>query len=294
MSASTTTVLVTGVRGKTGREVAAQLADRAGIAVRGASSDPSRVDLAGVDPVAFDWGRPDAWPDALADVDAVYLMRPDLEDAPSLVTGVVAAAPPAARIVLLSEMGAERDYPPDGWAPEVERAVTDGAGERPWTILRPNWFHQVLTDERYFRASIADDGVLPMPTGAAAAISYVDTRDIAAVAVEALAAPGHAGRIYTISGPAALDADELARRLSAGIGRPVRAVDPSPEQIAAGLDPWLAELNEDVYRRIRAGGFAEVTDTVERVTGRAARSVDDFIVEHASAWRGAVAQGDRA
>jgi uncharacterized protein YbjT (DUF2867 family) len=287
-----TTILVTGARGKTGREVAARLAERTGIAVRGGSSDPARVDEPGVGPVAFDWGRPATWADALAGADAVYLMRPDIQDAPERVAEVVSVAPRAARIVLLSEMGAE-ERPMGGWALEVERAVTEG--ERPWTILRPSWFQQVLTDERFFRGPIAESGVLPMPTGAGAAISYVDAGDIAAVAVEALTAPGHDGRIHTISGPAALEAGEVARLLSARLGRPVGAVDPSPEDLVAGLDPWTADLFTDVDARVRAGGFRAVTDTVARVTGRAARTVEEFVDAHAEAWQEAARdQGVRA
>lgn len=288
MSATTTTVLVTGARGKTGREVAAQLAARERVAIRGGSSDPAQVDAAGVEPVAFDWGRPATWADALAGVDAVYLMRPDVEEAPERVAGVVAVAPPAARVVLLSEMGAQ-DEPPGTWVPEVERAVTDG--ERPWTILRPTWFQQVLTDDRFFRGAIAENGVLPMPTGAGAAVSWVDAGDIAAVAVEALTTPGHEGEAYTISGPAAVEAGEVASLLSTRTGRPVHAADPSPEDLVAGLDPWTADLVTALDARVRAGGFRAVTDTVSRVTGRPARSMEEFIAAHASAWQEPVAHG---
>ena len=274
------TVLVTGVRGKTGREVAEQLAGRPGLTVRGGSSSPDRVSAAGLVPVAFDWTRPESWADALADVDAIYLMRPDIEDAPERVGQLVAAAPRAARLVLLSEMGAQH-LPPGDWVSAVERAVI--AGGRPWTILRPSWFQQVLTDERFYRGDIADRGVLPVPTGGAG-LSWVDARDIAAVAVEALTAPGHEGAAYTISGPAALGVARVAQLLSAALGRPVRALDPPPADAVAGLAPWLAAVVGDVYERTRAGAFGEVTDDVLRVTGRPPRNIGAFITAHASAW----------
>jgi uncharacterized protein YbjT (DUF2867 family) len=281
----TYTVLVTGVRGKTGREVAERLAGRDGLTVRGGSSTPDRVGAAGVVPVSFDWTRPDTWADALDGVDAIYLMRPDIEDAPERVARLVAGAPRDARIVLLSEMGAQH-RPARGWFFEVERAVTTGT--RPWTIMRPTWFQQVFTDDRYFRRDIADRGVLAMPTGGAG-ISWVDARDIADVAVEALTAEGHTGAAYTISGPDALRLDEVARLLGGAIGRPVRAVDQPQADAVAGLEPWFVALLDDVYGRVRAGRFADVTDDVERVTGRPARSLAAFIAEHASAWRSAQA-----
>jgi uncharacterized protein YbjT (DUF2867 family) len=275
------TVLVTGVRGKTGREVAAQLARRRGVTVRGGSSSPDRIGSSGVSPVKFDWAQPDSWADAVDDVDAIYVMRPDIEDAPARVAQLVAAAPRAARVVLLSEMGAEH-LAPDAWVSAVERAVISGG--RPWTVLRPSWFQQVLTDQRFYRDDIVDRDVLAIPSGGAA-LSWVDARDIAAVAVEALTAPRHDGATYTISGPAALGVAEVARLLSAALRRPVRALDPRPADAVAGLSPWLAEVVGDVYERTRAGAFGEVTDDVSRVTGRPARSIAAFIAEHTAAWR---------
>jgi uncharacterized protein YbjT (DUF2867 family) len=275
------TVLITGARGKTGLAVAEQLAGRRGLTVRGGSSDPDRVDAAGLLPVAFDWARPETWADALDDVDAIYLMRPEIEDAPERVAQLLAAAPRGARIVLLSEMGAQH-RPPGSWFFEVERSVT--AADRPWTILRPTWFQQVFADERSFLGDIADRGVLAMPTGGAA-ISWVDARDIAAVAVQALTAPGHEGAAYTISGPAALSVGEVAQLLSATLGRAVHALDRQPADAVAGLEPWLAAVLGDVYERGRAGAFGEVTDDFLRVTGRPPRSVAAFIAEHAAVWR---------
>jgi uncharacterized protein YbjT (DUF2867 family) len=275
------TVLVTGVRGKTGREVAAQLALRHGVTVRGGSSSPDRIGSSGVRPVKFDWAQPDSWADAVDDVDAIYMMRPDIEDAPARVAQLVAAAPRAARVVLLSEMGAEH-LAPAAWVSAVERAVITGG--RPWTILRPSWFQQVLTDERFYGLDIVDRGVLAIPSGGAA-LSWVDARDIAAVAVEALTAPRHDGATYTISGPAALGVAEVAQLLSAALRRPVRALDPRPADAVAGLSPWLAEVVGDVYERTRAGAFGEVTDHVARVSRRPARRIAAFIAEHAAAWR---------
>jgi uncharacterized protein YbjT (DUF2867 family) len=275
------TVLVTGVRGKTGRAVAEQLTAHARVTVRGGSADPARVRAAGVVPVAFDWARQGTWADALSGVDAVYLMRPDIEDAPERVAELVDAAPGAARIVLLSEMGAE-DLAADTWVSRVERAAT--AGAHAWTILRPSWFQQVLSDERFFRGEITDGASITLPSRGAG-ISWVDARDIAAVAVEALIAPGHDGAAYALSGPAALDLTEVADLLSSATGRRVRAVDPPAADRLAGLEPWLAIVVGDMYERVAAGAFAGLSDDVLRTTGRPPRSMEAFIAEHASVWR---------
>ncbi|MBU2667858.1 hypothetical protein KOI35_30535 [Actinoplanes bogorensis] len=265
----TRTVLVTGARGKTGREVAAQLL-RSGIAVRAGSSAPSAE-------VRFDWDDPTGWPAATDGVDAIYLVRPDRPDAPELV-GALTRLHPGIPVVLLSEQGADL-LPPGHWARRVEDAVTSRASS--WTLLRASWFHQVLTDPRFYRDSIRDDSVLSLSTGGGA-IAWVDTRDIAAVAVAALAGHGeHAGRAYTLTGPAALDVGTVAKELSSRLGRTIHAEDP---EVSGDGDPWMAEVLADLRERLVRGDFATVSPAVEQVTGRSPISIEEFIGAHADEW----------
>jgi uncharacterized protein YbjT (DUF2867 family) len=272
-------VLVTGARGKTGREVAAQLAAR-GVTVRAGSRTPGASD-GSFRPVVFDWEAPATWRKAVAGVDAVYLMRPDLVDAPDRVAGLVRLNRKA-HVVLLSEQGAET-LPDTSWERRVELAVTEAAAT--WSLLRPSWFHQVLTDPRYYLEAIRDDGVLPMSSGGAT-IAFVDARDIAAVAVAALAdPPDHQGATYTITGPAALPLSAVAEMIASATERPITAIDPPLEQAVAGLAPGMAEIYAGALRLVRAGGCSEVTADVHRVTGAPPRSLDAFTAEHAELWR---------
>jgi uncharacterized protein YbjT (DUF2867 family) len=281
-----TTVLVTGARGATGREVAAQLTARAGVSVLGGSSDPSTVAADGVMPVRLDWGDPSSWPMAVDGVDAIYLARPDIEDAPARVRAFLAAAPRVDNVVLLSELGAER-VPPETWVSRVEQAFLAVAPA--WTILRPSWFAHVLADERFFLDSIREQRRITLPS-AGAGISFVDTRDIAAVAVEALLDPRHVGEAYAVTGPAAVTLEEVAERLGAVVGATVRYADqPVSEAISklrdAGGEPWLLGVLGDLYERVCSREFATVTDVVERVSGVAPRTLDAFVEEHAAHWR---------
>lgn len=278
----THTVLVTGARGKTGREVVALLRDHVNVVVRAGTSRPEAAESAGnAAPVGFDWDDPATWSAAVEDVDAIYLMRPDIPDAPERVHGVVDLNPEA-HVVLLSEQGADA-LEPDHWTRRVEDAVTVRATT--WTILRPSWFHQILTDARFFRDAIRDDHELSLPSHGAP-LAWVDARDIAAVAVAALVAPGeHRGRAYTVTGPAALPVDTVADELAAALGRPVRAVDPPIHEAVAGLDPWTTGILEDLYRRVHDGGFAGVSAAVDEITGRRPRAIRSFIAEHVDAWR---------
>jgi uncharacterized protein YbjT (DUF2867 family) len=270
----TGTVLVTGARGKTGRAVVDHLRRHPEVAVREGSSRTGAQ-------TPFSWEDPATWPDAVADADAVYLMRPDVPDAPGLVAGLLDVNPKA-HVVLLSEQGAG-DLPAGDWARRVEDAVVGAAGS--WTLLRPSWFHQVLTDPRFFRDDIRDRRVLTLPSGGGS-IAWVDTDDIAAVAVAALLAPAeHRGRAYEVTGPAAVAVADVAADLSARLGHPVRAEDPPPERAVEGLDPWTTGILLDLYERVRTGGFAAVSPVVERVTGRPPTPVGAFIAANLHHWR---------
>ncbi|REE97380.1 NAD(P)H-binding protein [Thermomonospora umbrina] len=277
----TRTVLVTGARGKTGREVVARLR-AGGVPLRAGSSRPAETPAApGVDPVRFDWNDPATWREAAAGVDAVYLMRPDIPDAPERVAGLVEAAPDA-HIVLLSEQGAET-VAADHWTRRVEDAVVSRAAS--WTLLRPSWFHQVLTDPRFYRDAIRDARVFSLPSGGGS-IAWVDARDIAEVAVAVLRIPeDHQGKAYTITGPQSLPVASVAQELSERLGHEIRAEDPPPQEALQGLDPWASGILDDLYRRVAAGGFGDLSPTVKQITGHEPTSLREFIDTHLDEWR---------
>jgi uncharacterized protein YbjT (DUF2867 family) len=133
---STSTVLVLGATGKTGRRVAARLRLR-GTPVRAASRS-SRT--------PFDWSDPAGWDAALQDVIAAYVVPPAV---PGPVHEFVARAGAAGvrRLVLLSGRGA------DTWGDSTfgldmrsaEDAVRGSALE--WTVLRSSNFDQNFDEE---------------------------------------------------------------------------------------------------------------------------------------------------
>ena len=260
------------VRGKTGAPLATVLVERGNVEVLGGTRDPSRLDLHGVTPVTFAWDRPETWTAALVDVDAVYLVRPDWENAPELIAAFLEQTEPSARVVFLSEQDA--DYTaPDGWSPRNERAVREGG--RSWTILRPSWFMQSLTDARMLGGPVLVDGELPFPAGDAR-VAWIDARDIAAVAAVALLEDGHDGRTYELTGPEALSLPETATALSAALGRTVVHRDLAIDDAVAGSTGFSRDLDRLTFQRVVAGRFAPVTDNVRRLTGRSPRPLRDL------------------
>ena len=86
-----------------------------------------------------------------------------------------------------------------------------------------------------------------------ACMSYIDVRDIAAIAAKSLTADSHAGKTYELNGPEALTAADVAGKISRLTGRGVRYVDIPFEALrkslqGMGMPEWqvnaLLELQE--------------------------------------------------
>ena len=294
METTVGTVLVIGGTGKTGRALVRLLAER-GVPVRAASRHPG-ADTDGVRPVEFDWARPETYGAALEGAGGVYLIPPagavdpSAEVAPFLEAAVGAGV---RRIVQLSAMGVEASE--EIGLRKVERAVMGSGLE--WTILRPNWFMQNFS-ESFFLPPILERGELLAPAGDAA-VSFIDSRDIAAVAAAALTEEGHASAEYTLTGGHALTFGEVADAIGETAGREVRYLDVTPEEmrrviVETGIPEDYVGMLLDLFEGIRAGWVAPVSDAVERVLGRSPISFAEYARDHADAWRGSGSSSRRA
>lgn len=265
------TVLVLGATGSTGRRVTRQLRDR-GVSARAAARQGE---------VQFDWTRPETWAPALAGVSALYLMAPDgVPVEPAFVE--LAAGQGVERVVLLSSMALEEMS--DDRLLAAESLVQDSG--LTWTILRANWFNQNF-DEGFFQpAIVAEELVLPLGDVRQA---FVDAEDIAAAAVEALTADGHAGATYEVTGPRALTFTEAVEAINEVTGRKVRyrgePDDYRAAQQALGAPAEQTEAALAAYAALVELGDAVPTDTVERLTGRP--PVDFTVYAAEAAGRGA-------
>jgi uncharacterized protein YbjT (DUF2867 family) len=280
-------VLIIGVRGHTGRQLASLVAQRGQVPVLGTAREPDSIDVDGVEPLRFEWQDPETWSPALeSGAEAVYIARPQIEDAAERIAAFLGKAVDVQRVVLLSEMSAELAAQA-AWVTCVEQAVTSADVE--WTILRPAYFYQLLVDHRYLLGAIRDKGAIEWPSQGNSN-AFIDARDVAAVAADALLDSGHAGASYTLTGPESLTFAEIVARVSRVVGYPVRYID-SPLDKAieawatAGVEPWELDYSRDLLSRVIDGHLAAVTDDVERVIGEAPRSLDAFLQECADVWR---------
>jgi uncharacterized protein YbjT (DUF2867 family) len=92
--------------------------------------------------------------------------------------------------------------------------------------------------------------------------SLLDVRDIAAVAAKSLAGGEHAGKIYELNGPEAINYTELAAKFSEVAGGEVKYVDiPMDAQKKAmleqGMPEWLATALLDLQQYYVSGKGGE-------------------------------------
>lgn len=285
-------ILVTGATGTTGREVLEELRRLGAKGVRALVRDPARAGFireAGFETVAGDFERPETLHAALEGVERALLLTPPTPDTVSHHHDFIDAAASAGvrHVVKLSAFGADADAP-EGfgrWHGQSEHLLKTSGLK--WTILRPNFFMQNLLGQA---RQVAATGSIYQPVGDARA-SFIDARDIAAVAARTLTEDGHEEQTYTLTGPEALSYHDVAAKLSEATGRSIVYAPVSPEQfralaLGAGLPEWLVSALERLNELFVSGRAAEVTDAVRRVGRKEPNTFDRFARDHAGAFEG--------
>jgi uncharacterized protein YbjT (DUF2867 family) len=223
---------------------------------------------------------------ALRDVDRVFLLCGPNEDEVQLNRNAIDAAREAGVQLLVrsSILGSDPASPATFVHHHGESDAYLKASGVPHVVLRPNLFQQNVTENTI--PSIDEQGNF-YANAADARISMVDTRDVAAVAaVLLLGEPAQDGAAHDITGPEAFSYHDVADKLSTSLKRPVTYNDAPDEAVREallgfGVGDWMAgalvELYQD-YKRSGVDGYAaQVTDTVERITGTPARALDDLL-----------------
>ena len=281
------TVLITGATGNTGSAIVELLAS-SDTTVRIIARNPRQVAARWPDAevAVADFDDAEQLAVALDGVDRAYLVTPSTEraEAQQLRFAEVAASTGVRHIVKLSQLAADESSPVRflRYHAAVERRIRELGGE--YTFLRPNLFFQGLLG---MAEPISTQGELFAPIGGAR-VSLVDVRDIAAVAAAALTEPGHAGRTYTVTGPAAITHSDIAAAIGAATRRDVAFVDVPPEKFADALrgamPPWQLDGLVEDYAHYSRGEAAEVSSAVADVTGRPPRDVVTFAHDYADAF----------
>lgn len=188
------------------------------------------------------------------------------------------------KVVLMTALGANADE-----ATPMRRAERRlQAAGLPWNVIRPNWFMQNFNT--FWLPGILGQGRIALPVGQAKG-SFIDARDIAAVAAELLQRSDLDGQELDLTGPEALDHDEVAAILSRETGRAIRFEDITPAQmldglLTAGLPRDYAEFMVLILGYFKAGYAAHTTTTVADVLGRPGGRFEQYARDYRAAWLG--------
>jgi uncharacterized protein YbjT (DUF2867 family) len=167
-------------------------------------------------------------------------------------------------LVKLSSMDARQKVGTGLWHARGESAIR--ATGISFTFVQPAGF---MSNALGWVPSVKAEGVVSAPTGDGR-IAFIHPDDIAAVAVEALTKREYERESLPITGPEALSYGEMTAKIGAAVGKPLRFHPISEEQerlqmIESGWRPEIVDAHVSIYRAIREGRLAIVTDNVDRV-----------------------------
>jgi len=282
-------ILITGASGNVGKTVLQEVA-KSGAQHRAMyrRAEEAAKACAGTETVVADFAKPETLGAALKNVDSVYLVCAPIPELVQLESNMIDACVAAGvkHVVQNSALGAgdyDKSFPI--WHRKVEEKLK---GTRlSWTILRPNSFHQNVV--AFFAPTIRTQGVF-YNSMRDAKNSLLDVRDIAAVAAKSLAGGQHAGKIYELNGPEAINYTELAKKISKVAVREVRYLDiPMDAQKKAMLDQgmpeWLTTALLDLQEYYLSGKGGETDGLLQKLLGRAPITMDEFLKENAAEFR---------
>ena len=268
---NTSNILVIGGTGKTGRKVASKLTTLGhNVRIGSRSASPS-----------FDWDNPETWAEAMQGMEKIYItFQPDLA-VPGALEAIEELTKQAIRcgikkLVLLSGKGEKE-------AELCEQVVIHSGLD--YTIVRASWFNQNFS-ESFFLEPILE-GFVALPQ-ADVKVPYVDTEDIADVAVAALLNEEHNGKLYQLTGPRLLTFKDVIEEISVITGRDIAFTPIAlPAYVSLmkqqGVPADFVWLIEYLFSEVLGNpSNSEITNDIENVLGRKPKDFLDYAKETAA------------
>ena len=278
-------IVVTGANGVLGRGVVEELLGlvgpgRVGVSVR----DPdAAADLAarGVRVRRGDFAEPDTLAGAFEGAEQVLVVSGNTLGADGVaqhraaVGAAVAAG--AGRVLYTAHQGARPDSP---FAAAADHAATEevlaGCGVA-WTSLRNGFYANTVP---MFLADAATTGELRLPEDGP--VAWTTRDDLAAATARLVVEGAPDGPTAPLTGPEAVDFEQVARIVGDLVGRPVRRVVVGPDEyretlIGRGVPAHAADLLLGFFPAARRGDFAPADPTLAELLGRPATPVSDVL-----------------
>jgi uncharacterized protein YbjT (DUF2867 family) len=281
-------ILVTGATGNIGRHVVAALLER-GEQVRALTRDPKPADLpAAIEVFTGDFDAVETLTPAMNDVEAVFVATyGPATGSRDANLAMAAAKAGVGRIVKISIAGVDegdRD-PVSEWHRSGEEAI-DLVGV-PRTFLRCG---ELMSTALWWAEMIRSTGKVFVPF-ADAASAPIDPVDVAAVAAHFLTDDrSGVSAAVLLTGPEVLSARARVRRLGEILGTTLECIEVPREaaferMVAAGQPAEIARARLEMIEVKSRGPGSTPSGTVETVTGRPARTFDDWATRNRARFR---------
>ena len=279
-------ILVMGAMGNVGTEVVRSLAAK-NIPLRAADLFPDKMrDRFGSDVqvLSFDFSEPATFADTFKGIRKVFVMRPpQISNIKRDMVPALEAAKAAGleHMVFLSLIGIEQNKMVPHY--QVEKWIL--ASGLDYTFLRCSFFMQNLNTTHL--AEIRDRDEIFIPVGNAKT-SFLDVRDIGAVAALALTEKGHTKKAYDLTGSEALDYYKVAEMFTEVLDRKITYQNPSSMQFfrrqTQNNKLMFAVVTTWLYDNTRKGMAETVTSEVKRLLGRDPILMRKYIEDYRSNW----------
>lgn len=273
-------ILVLGSTGNIGWPVVERLAaiDDVKVVAGIYHADSAQMKQLGVETRHFDFLDADTFEPALKGINKVFFVRPPElakpeQDMKPFLTAVQHHK--IDQVVFVSLIGVEKN--PMVPHRKIERMITKMG--LPHTFIRPSFFMQNLTSTHL--QDIQQNHDLFVPAGRSKT-SFIDVKDIAAVAVAVLRDPKYLGEALEITGPAAITYKQAAEIMTTELGVPITYSKPSllkfrRTMIQRGVKKEFVNVMLMLYIITQLGNAKTVNHTIETILHRPATTFAAFV-----------------
>ncbi len=225
---------------------------------------------------------------ALKDISRVFLLTRDQPQQGPLESNFISLAEKSgvSKIVKSSAFAAALEPPPGYGIGHAEAEKTLMQSDLDWTIIRPFVFMQNTLE---LADLVRKRSILPLPMGDAR-IALIDARDVAFAASVILLNSGHEKKIYHLTGPDSLSFKKCAEILSNLLHREITYRSP-PFWFAGlmmrlqGVSIWDISMRKQLFRMVKEGGEATVSQHFEEITQTKPRSITTFFEDHLNSFQ---------
>ncbi len=283
-------ILLTGATGKTGMVAAQKIAEtgkKARVVTRDASRATKLAEM-GHEIAVGDLADTAFLKEALKGIERAFLLLINTQEQQAMEAQFTDLAKAAGVRHLVKVSSIEAHAGIGARVPEAHAASEAyiKASGVPWTMIKPNFYMQTLLAAA---KGIKERGEIVMPVGKAR-ISMIDCRDSGEIVAKVLLEQGHEGQSYKLTGPESVSFDDVAKRMTAILGKEVKYIDPPLDVYRANLlkaipDPWRVDSVCEIFATTAKGQkeIEEVNDGVQKMLGRAPTNLDKFISDYKAA-----------